>query len=643
MKRNLAKLNRLTLFLVAFSVSIGSIMAQNSSLQRKNNSEKDSFINPDFAPFYHSVASGDPTSNAVVIWTRITPEDDFQTEIEVFYEVSKTIDFTQIVSQGSFITNSDRDFTVKVDITGLESDTYYFYRFNDGDIYSHTGRTKTAPENDVPNIKFAVLSGSDYTKGFYTGLAKISERNDIDLVIHTGDYIYEYGNLGEITREHYPAAEIYLLQDYRNRLSQYRLDPNLQRCHQLYPWVVIWDDHDIVVDALRDTSYRHNPDLGLYAARKYAAIKAFREWIPCRDPEVVDENDFYKNWWHFSYGNLLDLFTLDVRLYDRDMWAENIFSPEYNSEDAKIIGPEQLDWIKQNLLESDSKWKIVVNGLMFTHFKAFGYPLVMENWDGYPYERNQILNHLNDNEINNVVFLSGDFHCAFANNVPKNPYNIFDFNPINGDGSLAVEFIPPSLSSDNFDEGNDYGLGSADVAVGLITASNPHMRLIELEGHGYILFDVTEERAQAEFWFMEDIQDPENLTEYLHDIRLTNFNDNKLSTGDQPSPPKPFQPEIPTYDIVTNSQIETASPIVISCYPNPVIQTCYVNVVNEKEVECKIFVSDNNQRQINDIFTGKLNHGNFVFNLDFSNLAVGVYFINILVGEEKKAVKIIKN
>jgi alkaline phosphatase D len=620
------------------------LFAQKQGLERKHNADKDSYLNPLFAPFYHGVASGDPLPNAVIIWTRFTPLSDFDQDYEIFYEVATDLDFSQIVNHGTHTTNADSDYTVKLDITGLEADTYYFYRFMYANTYSIIGRTKTTPVASVNNLKFAVLSGSDFTKGFYTGLAKISERNDIDAVIHTGDYIYEHGNLGEITREHYPAAEIYLLQDYRNRLSQYRLDTNLQRCHQLYPWIVIWDDHDIVVDALRDTSYRHNPAFGLYSARKYAAIKAFREWIPCRDPEIIDENDFYKNWQYFSYGNLVDMYSLDVRLYDRDNWPENIFSPEYNSPDIKIIGPEQMDWITSHLYESEAQWKIIINGLMFSHFKALGYPLVMENWDGYPYERNQILNHLEAHNISNLVFLSGDFHCSFGNNVPKNPYNNLAYNPITGNGSLAVEFIPPSLSSDNFDEGNDYGLGSAAVASALITASNPHMRLVELEGHGYILLDITAERAQAEFWFMENIQDPENTNEYLHGIRFTQLNENKLQSGNTPSLPKPFQPDIPPFapSIVNYSEIQPA-PVVLSSYPNPFKSLNYTNIVLEKSMDINISLINVNSQYISTIFNGKLKAGNYTFIIDGNHLAEGIYYIKLLSGTSEKTIKLVKN
>jgi alkaline phosphatase D len=630
---------------IAFSLLLFcGVFGQNAEDTQKRNLQEDQLINPLMAPFYHGVASGDPLDTAVIIWTRVTPDDLGQiVSVSVFFEVADDVFFNNIVKHGVFVTDTARDFTVKIDVTGLLPDTYYFYRFMAFDKYSVTGRTKTTPSGNVSNIKLAVLTGSDYTKGYFSGLTKISQRNDIDAVIHTGDYIYEHGTFSNSPRTHIPDAEIYVLQDYRTRLSQYRLDSSLQRCHQLYPWIIIWDDHDIVVDALRDTSYRHNPAFGSYTLRKYSAVRAFREWIPCRDPLFVFENDYFKNWKHIPFGGLMDLYMVDSRLYDRDRFADNIFDTLYNSPLAKIIGPEQLNWLKNHLTSSNAQWKFIGNGLMFSQFTAFGYPLVLENWDGYSFERNQILDHIKNNQINNIVFLSGDFHCSFAIDVAKNPYNIFDYNPFTGNGSLAVEFLPPSLTSDNFDEGNDFGLGNAAVASGLIQIGNPHIKMAELEGHGYILVDITLQKTQAEFWYMADIIDPANHNEYLYEIWYSNNNENKLRKGTTISLPKPFQPDIPSsLPSQTNIVIHPEDMVILSCYPNPFRDYCYMNIVSRGHINAHISLYDSNLNLVQIIFNGNLSNGNHKFRIIGDKLRSGVYFLLLQGDTFNKTIRVIK-
>jgi alkaline phosphatase D len=420
------------------------------ALQKKDNSTT-TISNACLFPYLHGVASGDPLNDRVIIWTRVTPITASVTSMQVNYELATDVNFTNIVSTGSIQTDSTKDYTVKFDVQSLNENTYYYYRFYTSGYYSIVGRTKTLPTSSISNIRLAFINCNDYRTGYFNPFYKIAERNDLDAVVHLGDYIYEGGG-GPAGRLHDPNAEIWRLIDYRARLSQYHLDSNLRRCHQLYPWINIWDDHDIVVDAVRDTSERHDGSFGSYQVRKYAAIKAFREWLPVR---VVDSTDYYKNWRKFSFGNLLDLLMLDVRLYDRDRFATGTTDPIYNSPTAKMCGPTQLSWIKSELSSSNKKWKILANGLMFGQLKIAGIPLVFENWDGYNHERDDLFNHINSNNIDNVIVTSGDFHCSFANDIASNPYNIFNYNPFNGNGSLAVEFIPPSVSSDNFDRASD--------------------------------------------------------------------------------------------------------------------------------------------------------------------------------------------
>ncbi|MEI6852679.1 MAG: alkaline phosphatase D family protein [Bacteroidota bacterium] len=623
-----------------------SVLNENyNNLRRMTSPEDEKFILPHFAPFYHGVASGDPLSDRVIIWTRVTPSDtNNNSPITVRYYVSVTMDFSQILQQGSVVTDTSRDYTVKVDVGGLQPDTYYYYFFESGGKKSIVGRTKTTAVGPYANAKIILLTGSDYRRGYFNGLANISEKDDIDLVFHSGDYIYEQGG-GPPDRVHDPDAEIYRLQDYRTRISQYRLDTNLMRCHQLYPWVIIWDDHDIVVDAVSDTSFRHDANqFGLYKNRKHAAVKAFREWMPVRD----DTTSFYKNFRKISLGNLVDMFIIDERLYDRDRFATGVTDSIYNSPTAKMLGPVQLSWLTHGLKTSTAQWKIVGGGLMFSQLQIASVPLIFENWDGYPAERNKVFDTLEQNHINNVVFLSGDFHCGFANDVARSPYNIFQYNPFNGNGSLAVEFLPPALASDNFDEGNDYGLGAsnATLAEGVIKTANPHIKHVDLTHQGYVLLDITAQRAQGEFWYSQNILDPENTNESCGQIWADNNNANHLVQSTHVATPKPNVAVAPPFfpaDSALSTDKEVVNPIILSYFPNPFASFCQMNYVVTSKTHMQMYLTNLEGHFIKNIMDEYQNLGNYNVFIDGRELARGPYLLVIETAAHQIVKKLVKN
>ena len=518
--------------------------------------------------FKHGVASGDPTLESVIIWTRWTPPSNFSGPQSVSFQVSELPNFTSIEQQGAFTTDSSIDYTVKVDVQGLDANHVYYYRFFTSNDTSIIGRTKTLNISDE-SVRLAFVNCNDYIKGYFNTYKALADRNDIDAVVHLGDYIYEQGG-GANDRMHDPPSQIWQLNDYRTRYSQYKLDNYLGKSHQLYPFIQIWDDHDIVVDAVSDTSLAHQAQYGSYQARKWAAVKAFREWNPVRD----DTTNLIKNWRKFSFGNTLEMFVLDVRLYDRDRFPQNTNDTMYDSPFAKMLGPEQLNWLLTNLQQSNATWKIIANGLMFSQLEALGTPLVLENWDGYNHERNQIFQLIKNQNIDNVIVYSGDFHCAFANNLSDNPYNLLNYNPINGNGSLAVEFIPPSASSDNFDEGNDFGLGAGNYALAqtLITTGNPHVKYVNLIDHGYGLLDLNANRAQNEFWYVNTVMDAATTTSYCGNVSVVNNNSNKITNGNNPlsfgnlgtAPLGCFQDNTGIEELFYSQQ-----PGILSCYPNP--------------------------------------------------------------------------
>jgi len=254
-------------------------------------------FNTELKPFYHGVASGDPLPDAIVIWTRVTPEEELPI-IEVKWEISTDKAFGNIIQSGLFTTDPERDYTVKIDVSGLDSGYQYYYRFQALGSTSITGKTKTASQ-DAAELNLAVVSCSNYEWGYFNAYGDIARQSDLDAVVHLGDYIYEYGpgKYGDTTigRFNLPAKEIITLPDYRTRYSLYRLDEDLRNAHSSHPFINIWDDHEIANDSYQDGAQNHQEDEGSYEDRKAAAVKAYYEWLPIRE-----NGELYRS---FQYGD----------------------------------------------------------------------------------------------------------------------------------------------------------------------------------------------------------------------------------------------------------------------------------------------------------------------------------------------------
>ncbi|WP_418152437.1 alkaline phosphatase [Litorimonas sp. RW-G-Af-16] len=254
------------------------------------------FTSPDTARagrFAHGIASGDPTTNAVILWTRISPNDASAGEIDVIWEVAATADFTSLIQSGVMTTFAARDWTVKVDATGLEAGATYYYRFRVGDQISPVGKTKTLPSGGVASARFAVVSCANWQEGFFNVYDHIGRQDHFDALIHLGDYYYEYGArdvegtfAATQNRLHAPAHEIITLTDYRQRHAQYRSDAALQSATQNIAMISIWDDHETSNDSWRTGAENHDAGEGSWEDRKRAALRAYYEWMPIRDPQA---------------------------------------------------------------------------------------------------------------------------------------------------------------------------------------------------------------------------------------------------------------------------------------------------------------------------------------------------------------------
>lgn len=327
------------------------------------------------AQFLHGVASGDPMQDAVILWTRVTP--DSAGDVKVSWQVASDAAFSQLVTTGEMITNANRDYTVKVDARGLRAGQNYFYRFMTGDKTSVVGKTRTLPEGEVSSVKLAVMSCANFPAGYFNVYELAAAQNDLDAVVHLGDYIYEYArggyaseNAAKLGREVLPANELLSLSDYRTRYGQYRSDASLQKLHAKVPFITVWDDHEVANDTWRDGAENHNEGEGAFAARKEAALQAYFEWLPIRPWREGNHEEIYRS---FSYGNLVDLHMLDTRVLARDKqldYADYMdattgafdgerFRADVTSTSRTLLGLTQLLWLQGTLLQATGTWQVL--------------------------------------------------------------------------------------------------------------------------------------------------------------------------------------------------------------------------------------------------------------------------------------------
>ena len=337
--------------------------------------DADSNIQPNTqVQFLHGVASGDPLQTQVIIWTRVTPSDS-SARLEVLWEVATDADFKHITATGKVLTTAAQDFTVKVDVTGLAAGQVYFYRFKSASKYSITGQTKTLA-TQVQSVQFAVCSCSNYPAGYFH-VYKEMAKQDVDVVIHLGDYIYEYGMGGYATEEAVEMgraladdnnAEIIRLDGYRKRYALYRLDPDLQAAHQRHPFIVIWDDHELANDTWEKGAENHQSDTeGDFLERKLAALAAYFEWMPIRP---IDDQHI-KIYRQFDFGTLVQLTMLDTRIIARNvqldyanyMTATGLdiakFQADLINPARTLMGVEQRNWLLQKLQQSTATWNVL--------------------------------------------------------------------------------------------------------------------------------------------------------------------------------------------------------------------------------------------------------------------------------------------
>jgi alkaline phosphatase D len=450
--------------------------------------------------FEHGVASGDPLPEGVIVWTRITsetapaepPESD--DPLSVWWEVALDEAFERRVKQGTVRANPDSDFTVKVDVSELVWGRNYYYRFFAQGRQSSVGRTRLAPSGEqASQLRFGVCVGSSYGRGYFHGFRHMAGRADLDAVLHLGDYFYEYGNNDLPTpfiRPVEPDHETVTLEDYRIRYSQQRRDPDFQGCHRQHPFVVVWDDHESADNSWMGGAKNHDVETeGPWEDRIAAARQAFFEWIPIRNNPG---NQLYRT---FKYGDLADIIMLDTRIEGREeQFPVAVFSPDEPSLPKNIISAEQESWL-QDQLTSPAKWKIIGNQVAISIWQlAPGTYFNADQWNGYPEGRDRVLGFLRDNDISNVVFVSGDYHTSWAMDVTVGDGS---YSPETQEGAVAVEFVTPAISTPP---------GSTVAVQNAVASSTPHVRYAETTRNGYLVLDVQADKVQADWYLLDGVE-----------------------------------------------------------------------------------------------------------------------------------------
>ncbi|GAA2645102.1 MULTISPECIES: alkaline phosphatase D family protein [Streptomyces] len=474
--------------------------------------------------FLHGVASGDPLPDGVLLWTRVTPTPEavpgsgLGPATQVGWEVASDKGFSRIVGSGTVTASAATDHTVKVDVRGLQPRTPYWYRFTAGAAVSPVGRTLTTPAHEATTdgVRFGVVSCANWESGYFSAYRHLAARADLHAILHLGDYIYEYQSGGYpeakyVVRPHEPKHEIVSLADYRTRHGKYKTDADLQALHHAHPVIAIWDDHEFANDAWAGGAENHTPGAeGEWAARAAAAKQAYFEWMPVRASVA---GTVYRR---LRFGTLADLHLLDLRSFRSQQ--TKVGSGSVDDPERTITGRAQLDWLKSGLTGSEATWKLVGTSVMISpvafgslpaHLlkplaKLLGLPegglaINVDQWDGYTDDRKELLGHLKDRGVKNTVFLTGDIHMAWANEVPMN------MATYPGSGTAATEFVVTSVTSDNLDDMLHVLPDTLSlVAEGAIKAANWHVKWLDMDAHGYGVLDVTAERSQMDYYVVSD-------------------------------------------------------------------------------------------------------------------------------------------
>ncbi|MCA9035969.1 MAG: alkaline phosphatase D family protein [Planctomycetaceae bacterium] len=401
-------------------------------------------------PFQLGVASGDPEPNSVVIWTRLAPEPleggGMSGEpVRVTWEVADDEAFSRVVRKGTALAMPQLGHSVHVEVDGLQPDRWYFYRFHTGGELSPAGRTRTAPaRHAMPDrMRFAFTSCQHYEYGYFNGYPHM-QQEDLDLVIHLGDYIYEYAGAEKKPRKHI-GEEVTSLDDYRTRYSQYRLDMTLQETHRLFPWLVTWDDHEFDNNYANLVSEEEGISPDEFLVRRMNAYQTYYEFMPLRR-RSFPQGPSMKLYRGCPFGRLAGFHVLDTRQYRTDQPNGDHQKPmegKVFDTNATMLGAQQESWLMSSLLKSTSTWNVLAQQVMMAPLnrgEGEDKRYSMDQWPGYDVSRRRLLNFFHERKIPNPVVLTGDIHLNWVNDLQ------LDFEDPNSP-LVGTELVGTSMTS----------------------------------------------------------------------------------------------------------------------------------------------------------------------------------------------------
>ncbi|MBT1450207.1 alkaline phosphatase D family protein [Glaciecola sp. XM2] len=516
-------------------------------------------VHPSEVSFTHGVASGDPSNSSVIIWSRAVPAGQASTNtLDVNWEVASDREFNNMIRTGSASTSRARDFTIKIDVQDLEPNTTYYYRFLGKNNISTVGKTKTLPVGNVQAVKLAVFSCSNYPAGYFTPYSLAAQMQDIDVVVHLGDYIYEYAADGYATEkaeqigrspDKNNLTEVISLADYRHRYALYRTDEGLQAIHASAPFIAVWDDHEITNDTYKEGAQNHNEGEGDFFARRASAVQAYYEWLPIRPPFGETSAQIYRS---FDFGNLLSLHMLDTRLIGRDKqlaYADYMdqegkmdtqsFMQDLQSEQRTLLGQHQFDWLSQKVQASSAVWQIlgqqvlmgkmtfpaevlanqdrtkaaqIIHALATIKRRADqGLPISeqekariqqvmaynLDAWDGYPAEREKLYAMLTSHN-KRLAVIAGDTHNAWCNQL------------VDSDGkAVGYEYATPGVSSPGMESYLSLSTEQAKQMADDLSVVIEDVQYCNLHQRGFLTLTILASQIEAKWHFVDTVDTPQ--------------------------------------------------------------------------------------------------------------------------------------
>ena len=459
-------------------------------------------------PFTLGVASGDPLADGVVLWTRLAPDPlatfgglDGRLSVPVKWEVAEDEAFGRVVRRGTALARPEFGYAVHVDVRGLRPSAHYFYRFRAGDHLSPSGRTKTAPARDgaASSMEFAFVSCQHRVVGYYTAYQHLANE-DLDVVLHLGDYIYEGADQGSLGRGHFPERTLLTLDDYRARYAQYKTDPDLQAAHAAFPWIVTMDDHEVLSNWASDYSFYYPQEAkDAFVVRRANAFRAYWEHMPLRLTQLPSGPHLPLHR-RFGYGDLAQFNVLDTRQYRSDQAnGDGVKPPGDESRDPNrtMLGDAQEQWLLDGLAGSRATWNVLAQQVFFSQLDLNAADdkesYEMDAWDGYEAGRDRIVDFIQDRGIVNPVVLTGDVHANNACEIKA------DFDDPDS-ATVGTEFVGTSISSSG--DGRDTDPGRDALASQL-----PHIPYYNVQ-RGYVHCTLTPELWRTDFKVLAYVSRP---------------------------------------------------------------------------------------------------------------------------------------